>query len=257
MIRLLTSASILLSALCLPALAEDDSRKLGAAPKPAQLLQKKAQKLPDAALTVIPPGETEAVPAYPVSPSRRAAVVPPSEPTASIGEVPAADSGVSYPPIGPGVRVKIVREPPPAYRPRSFTNKKAGFSLGYPDDWVQISHPSMAFQAKPELDSMDVLRVQVNKVAKGVTAEVYAKAQAKRFSKFWTVDQSEAATMGGEPAWRISHVQMIDGRVTRGEKLFAIRNGRSYMLDCQSNPSAFALLKPTCATAARLIRFSK
>jgi hypothetical protein len=257
MIRLLTTVSFCFSLLSLAASAQDKPGTLGSAPKPSQLQQKDAAKNPAEGLSVIPPGETEAVPSYPVSPSRRATIVPPEAPTASIGTTtPSAATAQSFPPIGPGDRVQAVEEPP-VYRPRDYTNKKAGFSLGYPDDWVQVSHPAMAFQAKPSFDSVDVLRVQVNKVAKGTTAEGYAKAQTKRFAKFWTIDRSEPSVLGGEPAWRISHVQMIDGRVTRAEKLFAVRNGRGYMLDCQSNPSAFAQIKPICASAARLIRFSK
>ncbi len=83
---------------------------------------------------------------------------------------------------------------PKDIRLAEFNNAKAGFSISYPADWFPVAHPAMAFQARPSLDSLFVLRVQVNKAAKGATAESYAKAEIKRFGQFWTVDGEEPAT---------------------------------------------------------------
>ncbi len=62
--------------------------------------------------------------------------------------------------------------------------------------------------------------------------------------------------MGGEPAWRVTHLQVINGRVTRAEKLFAVRQGRGYSLDCQTNPSSFGELQPVCLAAQSSFAFT-
>ncbi len=175
----------------------------------------------------------DGVPSYPRDRAKRAGVKPPEEP-ASVGTIaaPAADA---VPPV----------------RMERFVSDKGGFAIEHPADWLPIGHPSMALQVRPSLDSLFVLRVQVNKAGKGATAESVAKAQIKRFAKIWQVLGEEATVMARQPAYRIRHSQIIEARLTRAEKVFLVANGRSYMLDCQSNPSGFVEIEPICAHAAK------
>jgi hypothetical protein len=180
--------------------------------------------------TVVPPGSDEPVASYPRDPSKR----PPAPDPAIVGTVVPLATPTAKPPVDM----------------QRFESKKGRFSLQYPADWFPVAHPAMAFQARPSLDSLFVIRVQVNKASKGTTSERYAKAQAKRFKKLWTIDAEEPATLSGLPAWRLRHVQIIDGRMTRGEKVFLVAGGLAYMLDCQTNPSSFAGFQAICAHAA-------
>jgi hypothetical protein len=185
---------------------------------------------PQTGFSIVPPGSDTPVASYPRNPANRANTAPPVEPQ-SVGTV----STAATPPV----------------EMQAFMSTKGRFSLEYPADWFPVAHPAMAFQARPSLDSLFVIRVQVSKAPKGATSESFAKAQAKRFQKFWTTDMEEASMMAGLPAWRLRHVQMIDGRATRGEKMFLVAGGLAYMLDCQTNPSAFAGFQAICEHAVK------
>jgi hypothetical protein len=136
-----------------------------------------------------------------------------------------------------------------AFEPQRFVSKPGGFSIDYPADWFPVPHPVMTLQVRPNIDSLSVLRVQVNKLSKPTTAEAFGKAQAARFAKFWIIEQQEPATLAGLPAWKVSHVQQIEARLTRSIKLFTVTDKKSYMLDCQSSPGAFPELLPICEQA--------
>jgi hypothetical protein len=186
---------------------------------------------PQTGFSIIPPGDDVPVAAYPRDPAKQRLASPPAAEPESVGTLPAA-------------------QPPQGTAMQRFSSKKGGFSISYPPDWFPISHPSMAFQVRPSLDSLFVIRVQVNRIKKGTTSEAFAKAQAKRFAKYLTIDTEEAAMLAGLPAWRIRHVQIIEGRATRGDKLFLAQGERAYMIDCQTNPSAFADFQAICDRSA-------
>jgi hypothetical protein len=128
----------------------------------------------------------------------------------------------------------------------AFSNKNGRFSLRYPKGWQTVPHPSLAFQARRDLVSPDVIRVRVEKTDAKMTSAAYANRNIKRYGKFWALDESVDFALGAYTARRVTHSQAIDGRLTRAVKIFLAAEGLGYMIDCQSTPGGLALMQPLC-----------
>jgi hypothetical protein len=136
-----------------------------------------------------------------------------------------------------------VANPTPSATTNTYDSVK-GFTINYPSDWTKDVPKSGAISVlfrMPTNDPIENLNVQVwnrslNETLSSRTASRIAAVQD--FSNYTEISAGNA-TLGGNPAYKISYTATYDGAYLKFTQIWTIKHGKEYLITYKADPQDF------------------
>jgi hypothetical protein len=136
-----------------------------------------------------------------------------------------------------------VGKPTPSAPTNTYDSAK-GFTIMYPSDWtkdVPKSGPISVLFRMPTNNPLENLNVQVwnrsaNETLSSRTDSILAAVQD--FSNYTEISAGNA-TLGGNPAYKVSYTATYDGDHLKFTQIWTITHGKEYLITYKADPQDF------------------
>jgi hypothetical protein len=136
-----------------------------------------------------------------------------------------------------------ISNPTPSAPTNTYDSAK-GFTITYPSDWIKDvpkSGPISVLFRMPTNNPSENLNVQVwnrsaNETLDNRTGSILAAVQD--FSNYTEIAAGNA-TLGGNPAYKVSYTATYDGAYLKFTQIWTVQDGKEYLITYKADPRDF------------------